>query len=207
MSVVIPELQVPSSQEQILPDTIPQKFHSTLNSGQTTEAFKICSAHAENLLCEVARRQGHSCQPHKQQRGVAKFSDTRTHPKIINGQASTLQDRKIWKALCRAKEVQLAAPGHCRDNTWEKLPEVLSHIPQENRLQAENLLSQQPSQDDLSQLIALLQQIVSKISCLDRIARLNRWKKQLRSSEQSTAKWLKSRNKKAYPCCWYNRSR
>jgi hypothetical protein len=114
---------------------------------------------------------------------------------------------KFGKPLCRAKEVQLAAPGHCRDNTWEKLPEVLSHIPQENRLQAENLLSQQPSQDDLSQLIALLQQIVSKISCLDRIARLNRWKKQLRSSEQSTAKWLKSRNKKAYPCCWYNRSR
>ena len=117
-------------------------FHKHLRNGHTTEAFQTWSKYAEDILFKVATIQGHQVSSSNIRRGQIKFHDIRKFPKVIDGQATTLQDRQTWKAICRAVECQKAPPGHRRDKTWQKLFSNIAHFPEAYQIELQSIAAQ-----------------------------------------------------------------
>ena len=134
---------------------MPITFHESLRKGDTTEAFRIWSHHAEALLFRIAKTQQHQLEPSNIRRGDVKFHDARKFPKVIDGQATTLKDRQLWKAMCRAIECQKAAPGYRRDLTWTKLFSIIPILPMEYQHEF-RILAAQPVSFDLAKRVETL---------------------------------------------------
>ena len=161
---LLPELTPPESQHDVLPDTIPVTFSTFLRSGNTTDAFKVWSRHAETLLFQVANSQHHQTKPSNIHRGEVKFHDTRKFPRVIDGQATILKDRQLWKAMCRAIECQKAAPGYRRDKTWKKLFDIILHLPHQYQHKFK-CLAAQPVSLELAKRVETLLQNIYKTQC------------------------------------------
>ena len=143
------------------------------------------------MLRKAALQQGHtpnnsSCA----KRGKIKFQDQRLHPAVLNGQASTLQDRHLWKALCRAWEVVKAAPGFRRTTTWKKIPAVLPYLQERYREQAKAILRKVASPENAEALVVFLHLAIDQQSRPNSQERTKAWKKETRASNQAQSKWL-----------------
>ena len=129
-------------------------------------------------------------------RGEVKFHDARKFPKVIGGQSTTLRDRQVWKALCRAVECQKAAPGYRRNKTWQKLFSVIPQLPEQYHAEFQSIAAQ-PVSLELAQRTETLLQNIYQIQCNENSAqRLLKWKQRMRSDETEAAKWLRTKNKK-----------
>ena len=95
----LPSLAPPSEFDRLLAFDLPSEFHHAISHDQVDDAYKLWSQTAENLLFSIAKAQGHVLSPGRAQRGAIKFSDTRVLPAIVADQASTLQGRRLFKAL------------------------------------------------------------------------------------------------------------
>ena len=167
---------------------IPDEFSKSIQAGDFTEAFKLWSKAAEEVLPSTT-----VLVP-----SVAKlsFKISVSAPPVLNGQASTLQDRHLWKALCRAREVIKAAPGFRRTTTWEKIPAVLPYLQEPYREQAEATLRKVESPDNAEALVVILHLVIDQQSRLNSQKRINAWKKETRASNQAQSKWLAKEHKK-----------
>ena len=193
---LLPELTPPESQHDVLPDTIPVTFSTFLRSGNTTDAFKVWSRHAETLLFQVANSQHHQTKPSNIHRGEVKFHDTQKFPRVIDGQATILKDRQLWKAMCRAIECQKAAPGYRRDKTWKKLFDIILHLPHQYQHEFK-CLAAQPVSLELAKRVETLLQNIYKTQCKENSSqRILNWKKRMRSDDSEATKWLRTKTKK-----------
>ena len=194
----LPELDPPKSTSDILPDTLPSSFRTQLRSSNTTEALQIWSQHAEKLLFQIANYQKHEVQPTNIHRGQIKFHDIRNFPKVIDGQATTLKDRQIWKAECRAVECQKAQAGYRRDKTWQKMSSIIPILPNEYQTEFRSLVEQPVSFDHAKRAETILQHVYQQHCKQNSSQRLLNWKKRMRSNENEAAKWLRTKNKKEH---------
>ena len=177
--------------------TLPDTFYSSLSTGDTTKAFQIWSTHAEKLLIKVAQNQAHQIRSSTIKRGDIKFSDTRMYPKIIQGQASTLSDRKMWKNICRSIECQKAPPGVRRDRTWKAIQEILPYLSPHYQPQLLPILNSPVDNDKAKEVEQILKSAYQQQCRENSQARLKFWKQNIRSSASETANWLKNRKKPA----------
>jgi hypothetical protein len=192
----LPELTQPASDSDIFPDSMPAEFHTFLNSGDTTKAFQVWSQHAEKIPFQVANLQHHNVKPSNIHRGEVKFHDTRKYPRIIGEQATTLKDRQLWKAMCRAVECQKTQTGYRRDKTWQKLFKIIPILPTEYHSEFQRISGQPVSVDLAKRVETLLRNIYSSQCKENTVQRINNWKKRMRLNEAESAKWLRTKNHK-----------
>ena len=104
--------------------------------------YDLWSREGERLLVQLAQRQGHHVEKGSSRRGHPVFQEQRRHPPVLHEQASTLQSRRVWKAICRAREVAVARPGFRRDKTWGYFARLLDSLGRDVREELEPLLRQ-----------------------------------------------------------------
>ena len=92
-------------------------------------------------------------------------------------QASTLIDRRLYKAICRAKEVAQAQPGYRRDRTWSLLNEVTQHLPRPYQQLVHEALLAPASPHAAAAVLKHLRRAAEKLASDNRTARIQEWKK------------------------------
>ena len=112
-----PHLDKPNSPEEVITPCVPSAFQKALQTADLTTAFSLWSKIAEDTLFQVAQLQGHQQTRSTTRRGTVVYQEVRAHPKVVQSQASTVADRKVFKAINRVKEVLAASPGYRRDRT------------------------------------------------------------------------------------------
>ena len=190
----LPDISPPTSSDQLIPDTLPATFFESISNKDSNKAFQIWSNHAESILFEIAHKQGH---PHKVsniRRGQVKFHDVRHHPQVLGDQASTMQDRKIWKAICRAIECQKASPGVRRDRTWKAISEVIPHLPNQFAGTLSDLLGKNVSLHTASEVEQILQAAHAYQCSENAKCRIQRWKQRMRHDEYNCSSWIRKRH-------------
>ena len=132
----IQALMKPGQEDQLFENQLGSTFEQAIRYKHVDEAFKLWSQDAEHLLKQIAQTQGHHISTFK----------TKMFPCSVQSQFSTLQQRKIFKGLNRALQVQLAAPEYRRDRTWSLIHEVLPYLSPTSQVQVAEILSSNPPQ-------------------------------------------------------------
>ena len=115
------------------------------------------------------------------------------YPRIIGEQATTLKDRQLWKAICRAVECQKTQTGYRRDKTWQKLFKIIPILPTEYHSEFQRISGQPVSVDLAKRVETLLRNIYSSQCKENTVQRINNWKKRMRLNEAESAKWLRTK--------------
>ena len=126
-------------------------------------------------------------------RGNVVFHEQRHFPRSVQESASTMLTRRIWKALCRAREVAKAAPGFRRDKAWEATSKLLKHLLRPDADELRPLLGQPASLEAANTVVDVLNKLLEKEHRRDRFARLNAWKRRMRNNDKECYGWLCSK--------------
>ena len=110
--------------------------------------------------------------------------------------ATTMVDRKLYKALCRVQEVGKARAGYRRSLTWQHVHEVLPHLHSPFREQLSQLLQTPDGAQSADAATVILQRAIAQQSQINRFQRLNTWKRQMRSSVADQSNWLARRRRR-----------
>ena len=105
-----------------------------------------------------------------------------------------MQDRKIWKAICRAIECQKASQGVRRDRTWQAISEVIPHLPNSFPHNLPDLLDKPVSIENAQEVEQLLQRAYTLQCSRDAQERIKNWKVKMRATEQDCSSWIKKRH-------------
>ena len=125
----VPVLSFPTASSRVFRPPEDRSFQDDLSAGRVSQAFNTWTKQAEQVLFQVAEQQGHHVDAKAfARRGVIKFQDTRFFPSVKGEAATTMVDRKLYKALCRVQEVGKARAGYRRSLTWQHVHEVLPHL-------------------------------------------------------------------------------
>ena len=111
------------------------------------------------------------------------LSRQRCFPCSVQKQLSTLQQRKVFKGLDRALEVQLAAPEYRRDRAWSLIHEVLPYP--------------QPTSSQNQAPVGFFQTELRNHEANNHKARIDAVKSTFREKSDAQLKWIKYRAKKA----------
>ena len=89
-------------------------------------------------------------------RGSVRVDSQTLWPKSTLDSASTLQSRRIWKLMCRMKEVQKKPFGYLAEKTWTSSRNLLKLFPHDLQVQLEPILQLSPSSQRAASAIAIL---------------------------------------------------
>ena len=193
----IPPLQPPLPDQALFPTRLDQGFTAALEAGDMDLAYDLWSREAERLLKAVAVSQGHSLIPGASRRGRHNFHDQRRHPPTVQDQASTLHSRRVWKAICRCKEVALARPGHRRDRTWACAHKILEHLTADRQAELRALLQRPASEEAATAACTWLTNYLEQLQRQNRNERITRWKKSLRAHDSACYGHIRHKAKQA----------
>ena len=169
-----------------------------LQAGDVDNVYDLWSREAERLLVQLAQRQGHHVEKGSSRRGHPPvFQEQHRHPPVLHEQASTLQSRRIWKAVCRAREVTVARPGFRRDKTWGYLARVLDSLGRDVREELEPLLRQTVDRSIAIRATELLEAALRRAQVQENSARIQCWKRALRAAPSAPYNWLRCKAKPA----------
>jgi hypothetical protein len=199
----LPELQMPTVDDVLIPCQISSKFSKLLTQGQIDEAYSLFVQEFNRLLHAIPQSQKQTY-PLKTCRGKVPFHDQRRFPKAIGAHASTLNSRKLYKAFYQAVEVSKASPGHRADTTWEAMLKV-SHLilPDQQVIFNEimDIMARPASHDDALVISQIIQKSMDAMFRHDNAQRLQKWTIRMRTDQSQNYKWLKSKAKKAAVTC------
>ena len=193
----IPALRQPNPPDKPIQSQLDSKFDQAIKFKNVNDAFKLWSIDAENILNKIAAAQGHNVRNSGVPRGKFAFQEQRRFPRTIHNAASTLHQRKIFKALNRALEVNIAAPGYRRDRTRCLIREVLPYISSTSQAQVSDILATNFEASQNQSLITILQTELRILEANNRKARIDTWKITLREKSEEQFRWIKNKTKKA----------
>ena len=189
----LPSLVPPKPADALLFPKIPKTFRAALARLDLDAAMRIWNRLAEDTLMDLATSQGHVVQSKVTMRGDIKYQEDRANPPVFADQASTLIDRRLYKAICRAKEVAQAQPGYRRDRTWSLLNEVTQHLPHPYQQLVHEALLAPASPHAAAAVSKHLRRAAEKLASDNRTARIQEWKKQMRKTTAASTSWLKAK--------------
>ena len=192
-----PPLQPPADDSVLLEAPPSAALQHSIANGDLNTAFHIWCRQAEALLAQIASKQGHHVDiSSKAHRGDIKFQDVRFHPPVRGAQATTLVDRKLYKALSRAQEVQKARPGYRRAVTWRNVSDVVNVLKEPYKEQLVQTLHAADGPQAANQAVSILQRAIEQQHQVNRKQRLDNWKRDLRSSDAKQSAWLAKHRRK-----------
>ena len=193
----VPVLAFPSDTSRLLRSPEDKSFQADLSAGRVSQAFNTWSKQAEQVLFQIAQQQGHQVDTAGcVGRGKIKFNDTRFFPSVKGEAATTMVDRKLYKALCRVQEVSKARAGHRRSLTWSNVSEVLPHLHSPYQEQLSALLQTPDGPQSSAAATVVLQRAIEQQAQFNRSQRLVAWKLQMRASVGNQSKWLAKRRRR-----------
>ena len=189
----IPQLHPPQSGQALYTTRLDRDFAEALEAGDVDRAYDLWSCEGERILQAVAAAQGHSLLPGASRRGHHTFHDQRRHPPTLHEQAST----RVWKALCRCREVAVASPGYRRDRTWAAASKLLDHLSSDLRASLRVLLQRPASQEAATAAVNWLSNHLECLQRQDRTECISRWKKTPRANDSACYGHVRNKAKHA----------
>ena len=189
----VPQLHPPQSGQALYATRLDRDFAEALEAGDVDRAYDLWSCEGERILQAVAAAQGHSLLPGASRRGHHTFHDQRRHPPTLHEQAST----RVWKALCRCREVAVASPGYRRDRTWAAASKLLDHLSSDLRASLRVLLQRPASQEAATAAVNWLSNHLECLQRQDRTECISRWKKTPRANDSACYGHVRNKAKHA----------
>lgn len=183
-------LPLPSRDDSKIPSAISPKFQCAINSQDVDAAFKYWSQEFERILFIIAGKLPASqTDSVAAKRGQIVFHDQRKFPKTVQGHASTLKARKLWKAHCQLVEILIATSGTRRDRTIANVAKVAQWLPQHQSNDFITSINCSNFQYALHLIKSALDANVKE----DKQQRILHWKQKIRSDTKHSFQYLNPR--------------
>ena len=119
----------------IFPDVLSQsvceldpRFQDSLKKGDVADCYKLWCQYAEKHLKRLWQQTDASA-PVTSGRGAVRFDSHAFWPTSKRDSAASFLVRRIWKLICRMKEVQKKHFGYLADKTWIYSRDSLQQLP------------------------------------------------------------------------------
>ena len=116
-----------------------ERFQRSLQRGDVTDCYKIWCQYAEMHLKHLWQQMDVS-EHFTSGRGVVRVDSHALWPSSKRDSAASLIARRLWKLICRMKEMQKKPFGHLAEKTWNSSRESLALFPSDIQAHLEPIL-------------------------------------------------------------------